>query len=180
MPHRVGGCVFACALRDELVAQARGGDPAALEWLVRALPQDLPSAVRLGCRNDRIRHLGFWLSSEMPGSSAHCIAALLAAAGRRIEAGRGLGDAPPFDVLADDERARLAAEIGILKWSPSWPGWRQLLRVLSFEGCDGRTGLGETCHPTSIAMTKPSAGPSGHGHPAEEPTDHRHRSTQVL
>jgi hypothetical protein len=119
----------------------------------------MPSGVRLAVRNDRIVQLSRWLASELPGSSPHRIAALLAAAGRRIETGRGISDAPPFDVLASDERARLATEIkDILEWAPSWPRWRQLFRVLS---------------SNHVAVTGRSARPSAHEHSRDEQTDRR-------
>lgn len=130
MLPRIGGCAF----RDRLAAQARAGDQNALEALIASLPPTLPPAVRRRIRDGRIRALGLWLCSELPGCSSHRIAALLVAAGRRY------GSSAQLDVLASDERARLVREVrDITQWAP-WPGHRQTLRVLS----NNRDAM--TCH----------------------------------
>ncbi len=133
-------------LRDRLAVAARGGDQAALDLLIVALPPELPP-----CRSTRrarceIRHLADDIAALLPGASARRIARAVAAGGARIEAGfQRIDGSPEFAPFTTAEAAAIASRIAlILAWAPPgrtgirWPGQRQLARIL---GGAGRSGV---------------------------------------
>src|SRR5262245_58631144 len=130
--------VFACALRDELITAALGGDGEALRKLVQAMPTDIPAELRRRERDERIRRLAGLLMAQYPGWTDHRIATVLAAAGNVIDAGATALHGRRFDGLDDADRAYLAVEVAsMLRWCPSraagsrWPRLRQILNIIS-------------------------------------------------
>jgi hypothetical protein len=134
-PDWLVGGVFACVLRDRLVARALAGDQAAIRALIPALPRDLPPSMRRGERDRAIRRLAADLRAAHPGLSGRGLARLLATAGERVEAGHGtLG--PGFGWLTGAETRALIEAIGtILLYAPAardgtrWLSTRHLFRV---------------------------------------------------
>jgi hypothetical protein len=129
--------IFACALRDDLLRRARAGDARALEMLLDAVPQDLPSTVRRVARDDRIRALGAELAAMIPGLSASRCAKLLSAAGGSLDRGRRTAGRE-LPMLTTAELEQVESEISaILSWLPPrhdgrrWPARRQMHVILT-------------------------------------------------
>jgi hypothetical protein len=129
--------IFACALMDRLKADARAGDQAALERLLRMLPRDRPPAERRAERARAIQRMGLNLRHALPTAGIRRIARIVAAAGDQLEAGHSSLSGPEF---ADMDRAELdwlAIEIRhVLSWSPAdrdgrrWPGYSRIEKLL--------------------------------------------------
>jgi hypothetical protein len=81
---------FSCLLMDRWKAEARAGDPLALEQLIKLLPRDVPAAARVAYRAACIRQIGTELRGAFPDAAEHRIATLIESAGNAIEQGRGL------------------------------------------------------------------------------------------
>src|SRR5205085_1585105 len=132
-PDWLVGRVFACALRDRLVARARAGDPVALQALLMLLPDDAPPSFCRAERDRELRQLADELFAAHPSMTLHGAATLLAAAGDRIEGGRRTLTGKAFDMLEPAEARELADQVAaILDYAPSrhdgrrWPSWRQI------------------------------------------------------
>jgi hypothetical protein len=85
----LNGKIFACALYNRLMERWRAGDETALAVLLRAVPHDLPPAIR---RQERDREIGLLfrdLRAAHPELSAHRIAQILAVAGDQLQRGHG-------------------------------------------------------------------------------------------
>jgi hypothetical protein len=105
------GVVVACARRDELLARVRAGDPTALRLIALAIPTTLPSTVLRAERDARIRAVAAQLHRALPNATSHAIAALIAAAGRRLAEGRQLAGATLEAMLQAEEMAAIEAEL---------------------------------------------------------------------
>ena len=123
-------------LRAQLIARARAGDVAALERLLTAVPRDLSSSIRRGERDAAIRRLVADMAARLPGSSKRRVAGMIAAAGRRIEAGYATLDGSEFRSLTLAEARDLASRVrAALAWAPTrrdggaWPARRQIIRI---------------------------------------------------
>ncbi len=129
--------IWNCQLRDELIERALGGDAAAQRLLWAALPQNMPPAVRKAERDHRIRELGARLAAALPQAGPTRLSAIIAAAGARLERGRGL-TGEDFDGLDTMEKADIETTVTrILAWtSPRndgsrWLRERQILSILN-------------------------------------------------
>lgn len=130
--------IFACALMDRLIADARAGDRAAIERLVRMLPADMPPAKRAARRAECIQRMAEQLRRALPEATDRRIARILAAAGERIEA-KHLGlEGDEFAGLTAEELAWLALEVRhIVTWAPrradgsAWLRLRQIQTLIS-------------------------------------------------
>ena len=124
-------------LRAELVARARSGDAAALERLLTAVPCELSPSIRRAERDTTIRQMVTDLSARHPGASKRRVAAMVAAAGHRIEAGHAALDGSEFRSLTEAEARDLADRVRrVLAWAPArrdggaWPAPRQIIRIV--------------------------------------------------
>src|SRR4051812_364749 len=103
--HFDRGVIVCCALRDNVVQRAFAGDAQAQAILRAMLPADVPPSLRREERDRRIREIAMRLRAVLPGARPHTGARLLASAGDRLQRGRNLGSARPFDLLTTTERA---------------------------------------------------------------------------
>jgi hypothetical protein len=131
------GRFFACNLRDDLLHNVEGLDPATRRLLRLALPPDLPPSACRFARDETIRSLADKLRAAIPGISTRALAEMIAAAGRWIEGGGQTLDMP-LGCLDDAERVAVAAEIRrALSWMPPrpqgsrWPSWRRITDIIA-------------------------------------------------
>jgi hypothetical protein len=156
-PAFAPGVIYACALRDELVARARAFDAEALATLLDCVPPDLPVAVRRIERDRRIGILADGLFALLPRASVNSVALLLAEAGDQLERRRRALEGRRFDILTDAEREELARSVGgILAWAPArrdggrWPCLRTLTAIVRpFAKVGGRNCKPTTGRPSS-------------------------------
>jgi hypothetical protein len=114
------GVIFACVLRDDILARARLCDPKALAAIERMMPADVPRRELSRQRNEHLRAIAMKFRADQLKISERALARLLAEAGARLHSPRGrLEDVPPFDVLDSEERKMLADES---KYPPAEPG----------------------------------------------------------
>lgn len=138
-PERPEGLViFACVLRDDLTRRALAGDRDALKLLIHALPPDLPPSIAKAERARRIRQMGMWLRSILPGIKAHPAALILEAAGCAVESGDPLLQGAVFDLLNAGELEELRREVAaIIKMMPPtprgtrWLNCRQITTIIN-------------------------------------------------
>jgi hypothetical protein len=125
--------IFACALRDDLLAAAWSGDPEARRLLTFALPADMPWAIRKAYRDAQIRALAAQLFGWLNTRKVDPVAQMIALAGLQSHAGFTELRGYEFDLLVDDERAYLMtavtstiSRIGDV----TWPKKRQISEIL--------------------------------------------------
>ena len=97
------GRIFACALRDRLVADARALDPAAIELLLQEVPRELSTSTRKAARDRELRKLWNWLKATHPEAKSRPLAEMLEAAGRRLEGQRKTLSGADFPTLTGAE-----------------------------------------------------------------------------
>jgi hypothetical protein len=116
---------------DDIIANARLGDAAALDAILADLLAKASPRVSTAYRDAMIRNVAAWLRTAMPASKNAAIATVLSEAGRSLQAGRGITSRFPFHLLSSEERWRLRTDVlSILAFSPRWPKQRQMFSVL--------------------------------------------------
>jgi hypothetical protein len=129
----------AAAPLADIVRSAAAGDPIAAAELALILDgKTLTPADARRLRDHRLRRAAAWLARLMPQATSHAVAAMLAAAGRRVECGQGLRSATDFDGLTLAERIELQAivedALAIAPPAPTrdrTPSLRQTIRIIA-------------------------------------------------
>jgi hypothetical protein len=128
------GVILNCLCGDRIKERARSGDPEAIKILIAWVGQDVPPALRLRLRDEKIRTIANAFRRDVPGISVRRMAdVILAAAQRRRGAGLP-STVPPFDLLSPAELRSLKAEIDeLLTWlrPDEMPKSRQLRSIIA-------------------------------------------------